>query len=247
MSEKKYFNFLKDNVNWILFIGLILTIAFPLLLVLPAPFKFMQISNINFLGSNIGGLTAPIIGFLGAFLIYLAFNEQNIRNKRNELNREFDIYNNMIESINSEINSISFYNKVPAYKYRSGNPSARIESMRKGEYELLLLNGSYALFIYSKEYDKKEIKRDFNYESDPILIQLIYILRNLEYLLDEINSSEIKENEKFILQNKINMLYRSKLKMSVENFIYLFVANAPDNVFYKEIRKIDEKLKNAFK
>ncbi|MBL0117531.1 MAG: hypothetical protein IPP89_00740 [Saprospiraceae bacterium] len=82
-----------DNFSWTL-----LTFVAPLIFSLPTFYKLFGLAdNPANIGDAIGGITSPIIGFMGAVLVYLAFRSQIRANE--EIRDQFKY-----QSLNSYIN-----------------------------------------------------------------------------------------------------------------------------------------------
>lgn len=74
--------FFEKHSTKILFFGLILIIVSPLFLTLPAISKYLDFSKTGQIGDTIGGITSPIINFLGAVLVYISFKSQQRANEQ---------------------------------------------------------------------------------------------------------------------------------------------------------------------
>lgn len=69
------------NTNKLLMLGGLSMLVAPALFTLPALTSRFDFSASGQIGDTIGGITAPIINFVGALLVYLAFKEQQSANK----------------------------------------------------------------------------------------------------------------------------------------------------------------------
>ncbi|AZA53411.1 hypothetical protein [Chryseobacterium sp. G0201] len=85
-----FFDFIKKNALLIVLINIILTILAPWLFTRNSLFNWLNFRETGQIGDTIGGITAPFINILNAFLIYLAFTEQLNANKilQNQLDQE---------------------------------------------------------------------------------------------------------------------------------------------------------------
>ncbi|WP_258100280.1 hypothetical protein [Marinoscillum pacificum] len=68
------------SVEKLLIIALVIAIISPWVLTREAIFKVLDLSGKGEIGDVIGGLTAPVINIVAAYLVYLAFKEQKKAN-----------------------------------------------------------------------------------------------------------------------------------------------------------------------
>jgi hypothetical protein len=94
-----------------------------------APYFFTQCSSFlyfgrpNEIGDTIGGITAPIVGIMGAWLVYLTFEQQNIANQQPVIERKkkLESVRNLIKSnlINTILPSLEEYESRTDKAYKS--------------------------------------------------------------------------------------------------------------------------------
>ena len=60
---RKFVSWLENNLGLVVIIGVVLTFTLPSILSLPAFYSFLELAKGNDVGSAIGGITAPVIGF----------------------------------------------------------------------------------------------------------------------------------------------------------------------------------------
>lgn len=75
-NQEKVFNNYNKKVNPILIVGGIILLFAPLLLTREYIFEALDFSDTGEIGDTIGGITAPIIGLIGALLVYYSFRAQ---------------------------------------------------------------------------------------------------------------------------------------------------------------------------
>lgn len=100
----------------VLVVGICLALLAPVLLVLPASWKPFDFSSTGQIGDTIGGITAPIVNLLGAYLVYVAFRAQVEANRLlqqqaaeqkanriedNESTRLFQMYEHLVAAIDA--------------------------------------------------------------------------------------------------------------------------------------------------
>ena len=105
MKEKKLNELALSK--WILFVGIILTIIAPTILTLPTVQEYWNFSETGNIGDTIGGITSPVIGIVGAALLYLSIYLQysaNLRQDEALLNQTHTTYlQDLIQAISNEI------------------------------------------------------------------------------------------------------------------------------------------------
>jgi hypothetical protein len=77
----KIVDFVSDNIVWVFLSFIVVVFVLPRLFVLTSPLGYFDNLKPDELGNAIGGMTAPIIGLVSAFLIYVAFSAQVKANK----------------------------------------------------------------------------------------------------------------------------------------------------------------------
>lgn len=113
---KKLFDFLKNRIEIVLIITLLVTIISPLLFTRPwTGIDFTQTGNI---GDTIGGLTSPFLNFLSIILLYLTLREQTTSSRKQKdfdsVNALFNVVKNDFENINLYQNNKSCYSGTRA-------------------------------------------------------------------------------------------------------------------------------------
>jgi hypothetical protein len=220
MKKDCIFEWLKNHVGILLIVGLAFMIISPIILTLSAPCKFMEISNIDSLGSNIGGLTAPIISFLGALIIYLAFKEQNLNNIQNEHNKLFD-------DLKNDIDKLEYYEEITnEYLFDAGKFGPILKEGNINYYNKFL--GVKALSSYCKLVNDANSNETICLIKETIFSDLLIISKNIEYFLDKINSSKDKKSDYIY---KLQVLFEFKLKENLKILIDKF------NTFEKDKEK----------
>lgn len=100
----KIFDFLKNNIEWVLIISLIFSFA--------APFVFTRAwTGIDFtgtgsIGDTIGGLVSPFLNLLNIILLYLTLREQTESSRKQ---KDFDSITNLLNTIKNDFENIELY------------------------------------------------------------------------------------------------------------------------------------------
>jgi hypothetical protein len=93
--------FLTNHKGRIVFIvGIVLTFIAPFILTRPAFIEWKALADDSFanIGSTIEGITAPIVGLVGAWLIFLTLQEQKKANRDNVLLNSLQQLDNLINT-----------------------------------------------------------------------------------------------------------------------------------------------------
>ena len=95
--------FFEKHATNILFIGLLLMIVSPILLTLPTFSSYFDFSKTGQIGDTIGGITAPVVNFLGAVLVYISFKSQQRANEQQwsviQLDNKIKNWNKMLDKL----------------------------------------------------------------------------------------------------------------------------------------------------
>lgn len=111
-----------EDPKWVktaMFIGVLLVVLFPLL------FTWQKISWISFqdtgpIGDTIGGITAPIVGLLGAYLVYVSFKAQVEANKIQASQAYFNTVYNMLKDLIEEQQNITIILQRQEFGFNKG-------------------------------------------------------------------------------------------------------------------------------
>ena len=108
----------------ILIAGIILIFIAMYLFTRPAIFDIWDFSSTGPIGDTIGGISAPIINLLGAFLVYISFKEQikanqiqskALKDEKIEKNK-MDLYNrhlSLLDEVKNRLHEIKFVVVIP--------------------------------------------------------------------------------------------------------------------------------------
>lgn len=191
--EKKKQSIVRNNTyaKCALWIGVPCVLILPLVLThcLPGDFK-----DNGVIGDTIGGTTAPIVGLIGAILVYLSFKQQLIANeiqidlirsdKKNEsANKEKEFLRDQIKDIKEAIEKLTYNSTF---------------TMRKGEKQ-------YAIWLFFEDLK--------NLEKQAITGNRFYyyfygLVREFAILFEDIKSCKyLNEEEKKHFVQRVSYLY----------------------------------------
>lgn len=208
----------KPNVY--LIIGILL-----LVLVVVSPALFTQLEwLISFdtesgaIGDTIGGITAPFISVLGAFLIYISFQEQVDANKQQIENQTIDRFRNDYEEIKKEHYLVEF-NKTELHEKLS---DIVFES---------------PIDMYSRDLELRE-EGNISFE-----YQYKYVLYLIKYFIEEVEESNLNPKNKKLFIKKIYQFYFARIEYHLEESIEHGKEYKYNALFIQLAEKISEMFK----
>ena len=220
-----------------LFIGIVLIFLSLYLFTKPALFKGWDFSNTGQIGDTIGGITAPIINLIGAFLVYISFQEQlranriqvqalNDEKERNTYDRVFNNYIALYESLKNHLESLEFIVQPKPNYGMDGSITATNHIVYKG------LNAINEFVLRIENEDRYTAER---YEVYGILLSFQFILKSLLELSNLVESNIILVNDKAFLSQNIKLMYESYLKGFADRIIKVY---SKDDPYIKDLIKI---------
>lgn len=106
------------NGKFIMIIGIIMTFVAPVLLTSNSCCDIFDFTTTGQIGDTIGGITAPIVGFVSVILLYLTLKEQQRFNTQQATDNRI----NQVLAIQSDLNSFS---DKTLYKYKLDNQEVK--------------------------------------------------------------------------------------------------------------------------
>lgn len=192
----------------LLIVGVVLLIIVsPIVLTMNSRFDIFDFSQTGQIGDTIGGITSPIINFMGAILVYLSFNEQSKANKiqekalfaeirRNADEKKYNTIFHDIESLRSDIIGFTL----------EGSKETKI--------------GSSAFFIFQEQIKRNHSPEYLGNEFvTQNLNQLGFILTSTYAILLRINKSEMEEDDVNVFKTKLKFIYMLKVGVYVDNIL----------------------------
>lgn len=234
----------KNNTAFLL-IGIALIFLSLYLFTKPAFLSSWDFSNTGQIGDTIGGITAPIINLLGAFLVYISFQEQlranriqvealNDEKERNTYDRVFNNYISLYESVKSHLENLEFIVQPKPNYGMDGSITSVNHIVYKG------LNAVNEFVIRIENKDKYTAE---NYEVYGILLSFQFILKSLSELSNLVESNIILTNDKAFLSQNIKLMYESFLKGFADRIIKFY---SKDDPYIKDLIKIKEELDEKY-
>lgn len=206
----------KMNKTYKLYITILLILTFF------SPVLFSKINGFIFfnektgaIGDTIGGITTPFVNILAAFLIFFSFKEQVKSNKEQIENQNIDRFRNDYEEIKKEYNLVQF------------NENEIHKTLTKQIFES-------PIDIYCKDLEvRKEGNITFEY-------QFKYILYLIQYFIEEIENSNLKDCNKKLFIKKIYQFYYSRIEYHINESIKIADINNYNVPFILQSKKISK-------
>lgn len=182
--------FLGLTPKTVFFVGLGLALLGPALLVLPTIWAPLDFSSTGQIGDTIGGITAPIVNLLGAYLVYVAFRAQVEANRLlqqqaseqkanriedNESTRLFQMYEHLVAAIDG----FSFNGFNEEYLQNPGN--TRSQHLRGANPQ-----GSHAIYLMMDEIKCHYHGTEEQLEEDVAVAEFTAILRMFELITERL-------------------------------------------------------------
>lgn len=232
----------------ILSFGILLIFVSLYLFTRPAVLSSFDFSNTGQVGDTIGGITAPILNLIGAYLVYISFQAQLEANRIQvkALNDEkesaktegiFQKYISQFEDIKKTLRELEFVVRFWAdYTGETVSPNPPI--VYKG---INALNEYTARLVDRKVGEKKYDRQ--NYETYSMYLNYEFMLLSLHDLIVNVETKiENSTDQEYILSN-IKLFYNSFLKVFGEKIIDSYGAEKPE---MSEIVKIRDFMKSKF-
>ena len=194
--------------------GIILIFLSIYLFTRPVIFSQFDLTATGQIGDTIGGISAPLINLIGAYLVYISFKTQLQANKIQiqALNDEKDRFNvdNIFQKqsahfndIKSTLNNLEFVVELfPVYD-RTGKATYFAPLNFKG---LNALNEFTNRLILKRNYTSQ------TYEVFGMLLHYQFMLMSIIELIDNVNKRVEDEADKIYLLKNIRLFYDSFLK-----------------------------------
>lgn len=188
---------MKNNFKgtYLLVFGIIFVCFAPLIFTIPHFIQSGDFSNTGQIGDTIGGITAPIVGLLGAILVYFSFKAQIDANEeqRKQFNHELarTVNEKRYNSILHDIDILR--DEIKEFTYFEEQGIKGIQS--------------YTHYIEGLS-DFEALSGEFknNYSS-----QFYFLIANVDNILQVISNSKLEGLDEIILYRKTIFIYTSKL------------------------------------
>jgi hypothetical protein len=212
----------------------------------PAIFESWNFSDTGQIGDTIGGITAPIINLIGAFLVYNSFKAQIAANKiqvaaleeeklKNQISRVFENHLSLFDEIKNRLKDLEFIVEIKPIMNPDGsatNPS------------YIIFKGINALneYVLRIESDKENPRYFMNqtYSTYGQFLNFHFMLSALLDLLERIDINVKDEHDKEYLENIAKRFYSIFLKDFSERIIKVYSESGIEELIITK-EKIDLK------
>lgn len=209
MIKEKEINSILDNAKWLLAIGVLVIITMPFLFTLECFHERFNFSDTGQIGDTIGGITAPFLNLIGAFLIFYALKAQV---KANELvQRQIDKENDAKECETEAQNLNQLYSylleSIKSFKFTT-LPIPDLRNLSEIETEKEFTGGDAIYHLFS------QIRCHYHGSTEELhstqsVSELLSILKIMDLILDKLKNK--KSNNTEILKTLIKHLFEYKI------------------------------------
>jgi hypothetical protein len=213
-----------DRRKWvIIIILLVFTFFAPILF---TSFNIVDFSNTGEIGDTIGGITAPFVNLVAAFLVYISFREQIKANKLLSKESSFNYFNLTHEIIVEDLSHITprlrsirhYYNRL----YEEGGLRRKIEEdLDKEDYRKKMLQSSL---------DEAIVKLD----------RIKLILGNTELFIKELVESKMTPSLKTSLSLRLGEVLKTTSLEYIRVFRDIDNKENIDKDFYRKMKYLNE-------
>ncbi|RLD60618.1 MAG: hypothetical protein DRJ01_09330 [Bacteroidetes bacterium] len=225
----------------ILSIGILLIFISLYIFTRPAIFESWDFSSTGQVGDTIGGITAPLINLIGAFLVYISFQAQINANriqsqaledekKRNSTNNQFEKYLSLFEDIKSRLRDLEFVVESPGHSNSDGSFTQPVH---------IVYNGLNALNEYVQKIEAQKQSNYFGgiYSTYGIFLNFQFMLTAILDLIERIEKNVQNSNDKEFLFNNIKLFYKGFLLQFGNRILDIY---ASDDSQISELKRIKE-------
>lgn len=183
-----------EDVKFLCFAVIILLL--PVLLTRAANTAIFDFSHTGEIGDTIGGITAPFVGLVSAYLVYRAFIVQVEANKIQSRNNEFGIALKLIDDLENRMNN---ENNPNEYTTTFGQTT---KSDKAKFFEIVrFFDGMKAYRVYYTQ-------------------MIVLMIRQVEYFKKYVNQSKnLSEKDKLLLMEKASLTFGSELYNSFDTLL----------------------------
>lgn len=184
-----------NKAKWFLGIGIVIILSAPFLLTREYFWEKFNFSETGQIGDTIGGITAPFLNLIGAFLVFYALKAQvkaneliqiqiDKENDEKECENETQNLNQLYSYLTDNINSFQF-KSLPFEDLRNINEKD-IQETHYGGDAFFCLFSQIRCHYHGSDYDLK---------NNQSVSELLSILQVMDILLEKLRNSKSKNKE----------------------------------------------------
>ena len=214
-DKRKEITKILGKAKWLILLGGLVILIMPFLLTAPFFHERFNFSTTGQIGDTIGGITAPFLNLIGAFLVFYALQAQvkaneliqdqiDKDNTTQECENEGQNLNQLFSYLTDNINSFHFMT-LPVETLKNTQYIETAKNYEGGE-------AFYHLFSQIKCHyhgTQEEL------HSNQSVSELLSILKVMDLLLDKLKTS--KSNNKEILTTLVKHLFEYKIITRIKN------------------------------
>lgn len=217
MSENKVSEVKKILIKakWLLGIGIFAIILMPVMLTMPSYYELLDFSETGQIGDTIGGITAPFLNLIGAFLVFFALQAQV---KANELIQEQIDKDKLVKELDNEtenLNQLFLYlnESINNFRFKS-LPVADLKNTDKLDLTIEYSGGTafYQLFNQVRCHYHGDPTKLFRTQA---VSELMSILNIMNTTINKINNTQSSNKE--ILMVLLSHLFNYKVMTRIRH------------------------------
>lgn len=168
---------------------------------LPAALNWMNLSHKQDLGNAINGMTAPVIGIIGAWLLYLALTAQLDANSRQKLKNEVDLILMLLNQFEHEFSGL--YGRYQVKNAIEGT-----------------VNGQEALDDFSIRFQDYKVQGNGEtFRTYKESGQICLLLSSLQIIKHRIESGDLTPENKAIFTKRLTDIFNYKFRVQLNNIL----------------------------
>lgn len=211
MSDRKQNEIQKTlgRAKWLLLIGVLVILILPFVLTSPFIIERFNFSQTGQIGDTIGGITAPFLNLIGAFLVFFALQAQVKANVLIQHQIDRDIEEKESKNEEQNLNQLYFYLTENINNFHFTTlPLALLKNVENIETKKVYLGGEgiYHLFAQIRcHYHGTQEQLHGN----QAVSELLSILKIMDLLIDKLENT--KSVNKIILTTLVKHLFNYKI------------------------------------
>jgi hypothetical protein len=202
--ENKFKEILKPlkNGNLLLWVGIPIVLIAPFLFT--RKFGLLDFTQTGNIGDTIGGITAPIIGLIGAFLVFLALKAQTQANILVQQQIDSQEIEKKIENESLQLNKLyeNFKSSIDNFSYTT------LDTWEFANTDNVELKGSEAFYKLFQDFYCDSHLDENDLKTNPKITEVISILQICDTLLEKILKSNIYDKDTLYLLTMHQFIYR---------------------------------------